>query len=298
MTESTPGFSNVLILGLLSFHILWMGKKRNFFVFSTSPWKVPLNLGHVLSAFFIYFGVSTFITPLIGKLLQSILFATPSASAFLQYASWINFINSALILCSLGAICFWSPNPVKQGIWFRNKETKHHLGPSFLTAGFAWILSFPLVLFTNQLFDWLISSLFHVVQMPEQLAVYFLKMTFGHPLYFTLAVLTIIVFAPIIEEMLFRGFLQSWIRQHLGSKQAILVTSLLFAFFHYSPEQGIANITIISSLFVFSLFIGFVYEREGALASPIMLHSLFNTINVCNLYFFGGIFDRSLQIHL
>jgi len=121
-------------------------------------------------------------------------------------------------------------------------------------------------------------------------------MTFGYPLYLVFAILTIGVFAPIIEEILFRGFLQSWIRQHLGSKQAILITSLLFAFFHYSPEQGIANITIIASLFVFSLFIGFVYEKQGMLASPIMLHSLFNAINGCNLYFFGGIFDRSLHL--
>lgn len=298
MTETTPAFSNVLILGILSFLVLWMGKKRGFFVFSTVPWKVPLNLGHVLSAFLIYFGVSTFLTPLIGKLLHWILFSHPSPSAFLKYASWINFINSSLILCFLVALCFCVPKAVRQGIWFRDKQAGHNYGASFLTAGFAWVLSFPVVLFTNQLFDWLISSVFHVVQMPEQLAVYFLKMTFGHPLYLVLAVLTIIVFAPIIEELLFRGFLQSWIRQHLGSKQAILVTSLLFAFFHYSPEQGVANITIISSLFVFSLFIGFVYEKQGALASPIMLHSLFNTINVCNLYFFGGIFDRSLQIHL
>jgi len=154
------------------------------------------------------------------------------------------------------------------------------------------VISFPLVIFVNQLFDWIVSNVLNVPQVPEQLAVYFLKMTFGHPLYFFLATLTIVVFAPLIEELLFRGFLQSFIRKQLGSKQAIFITSILFSFFHYSPEQGLANLTIIASLFTLSLFIGFSYEKTKSLATPIIFHSLFNTVNVCNLYFLGGISEK------
>ncbi|MEN9654812.1 MAG: hypothetical protein RL235_924, partial [Chlamydiota bacterium] len=49
-----------------------------------------------------------------------------------------------------------------------------------------------------------------------------------------------------------------------------------------------ANIPIIAALFTFSLFLGYVYERQRALIAPMGLHAMFNGISVLNLYFFGG----------
>jgi hypothetical protein len=69
MTETIPTLGNVMFLGLLSFAILWMGKSRGFFHFPPQLWPVPITVAHVLGAFFIYFGVSTFITPLLLKFL-------------------------------------------------------------------------------------------------------------------------------------------------------------------------------------------------------------------------------------
>ena len=104
----------------------------------------------------------------------------------------------------------------------------------------------------------------------------------------SMVLFTIILLAPLIEEILFRGFLQTFIRQHLGSRQAIGITSLLFALFHYAPEQGLGNIPIVGSLLVLALFLGFVYEKRGSLLAPITLHACFNSISVLNLYFLGG----------
>ena len=87
--------------------------------------------------------------------------------------------------------------------------------------------------------------------------------------------------------MLFRGFLQTYIRKHLGPKQAIVITSLCFSFFHYASGQGLGNIMIITSLFVLALFLGFLYEKQGSLLAPMVLHASFNTISVINLYLFG-----------
>jgi uncharacterized protein len=63
----------------------------------------------------------------------------------------------------------------------------------------------------------------------------------------------------------------------LGS---ILLASLIFAFFHFSYSQGIDNIEVITSLFVFSCFLGFVYERQQSLWASVGLHALFNAISV------------------
>lgn len=283
-------------MGVIAFAILAMitvsiGWKRDFFSLpSDERWIYPIKLIHVIVVFAIYFAFSAFLSPLIAKLIQRILFANPTVSSVLSYATWVNFINSSLVFLSLAGFAFVLP--IRKSIWCR--ESPHSYGTDFSQAAFAWFIAFPLVVFVNQSLDWILTNLFHIQQMPEQLAVQFLKMTFGSPLLLILAIVSIIVLAPLVEEILFRGFLQSFIRQHLGSKQAIVITSVLFALFHYSSEQGIANLTIVVSLFVFSLFLGLLYEKRGSLAAPIALHSLFNAVNVVNLYFLGGIPGGSL----
>ena len=155
-------------------------------------------------------------------------------------------------------------------------------------ALFAWSIAFPLVLFFSQALELLIYSIFNIKSLPDQVAVKFLKMTFENPVYLLLSVTSIVVLAPIVEETLFRGFLQTFIRQHLGSRQAVLITSALFSFFHYSSEQGLGNIPIIGSLFILALFLGYLYERQGSLIAPMALHASFNAISVMNIYFLGG----------
>jgi hypothetical protein len=153
----------------------------------------------------------------------------------------------------------------------------------------AWGLSFPLVLFLTTFFEWIVVHLFRATYIPDQLAVFFVKMTFSQPFYFGMTILTIVIITPFVEETLFRGFLQSFIRRHLGAKQAILITSACFALFHYAPEQGIGNIPIVGTLFALALFLGFLYEKQGSLFASISLHALFNAISILNLYFLGRI---------
>lgn len=290
MTAESPSLSSIILFGIFSFLMLLIGKKRDFFspLPGAKMWRFPIEWIHVVAVFAIYFGITVLLTPIFGKILQHFLFTHPTPMTLLRYASWMNFINSGTILLFLFAFFFWTPRSIHTSIWV-DPEKEHSYKQDLLFSFLAWIISFPLIIFVNQLVDWVLSQIFQFQAMPEQLAVHFLKMTFGHPFYLLLAILTIVVFAPFIEEMLFRGFLQSFIRQHLGTKQAILITSGLFAFFHYSPEQGMSNLTIISSLFVFSLFLGWVYEKRRALPAPIFLHALFNLVNVGNLYFLGGI---------
>lgn len=291
MNPEVPSISSVILFGMLAVITFTLARKRNFFsqVSESDNWLFPIRWFHVASIFAIYFGVAAVISPIIAKILQNVLFAHPKANTLLSYASWVNFINSSIILFLILCFLFCIPRIIRKNIWMKQNFTAHLYRKDFYFACLAWIISFPIVVFVNQLFDFLLSNVFSIHIMPEQLAVYFLKMTFGNSFYLSLAVITIIIFAPIVEEILFRGFLQSFIRQHLGSKQAIFITSVLFALFHYSPEQGFSNLTIIASLFTFSLFLGLAYEKRQSLPSPIMLHSLFNAVNVCNLYFLGGI---------
>jgi hypothetical protein len=290
MTDGGSDSGLIFLFGILALLVLVVGWKSHFFSFpaEAKTWPVPLRWFHVVGIFAIYFGAAAFIAPFLAASMRKSLFPGISPIEVLGFASWVNFLNSLLILVLLSLFILAIPSQIRKSVWRRTSEVGRPYSDDVSFAAFAWVVSFPLVLFCSQLFDWIITALFHVKEIPEQLAVHFLKMTFGHPLYLILTTLTIIIFAPLIEETLFRGFLQTFIRQHLGSKQAIGITSLLFALFHYSPEQGLGNIPIVVSLFVLALFLGFVYEKKGSLFAPISLHASFNLISVLNLYFLGG----------
>jgi membrane protease YdiL (CAAX protease family) len=114
---------------------------------------------------------------------------------------------------------------------------------------------------------------------PTQDAVKFLieALKEGKPIF--LALFTIIVAAPILEEFLFRGVIQSYFRKKIGPIAGIFSASALFSLFHFSHSQGFQNIFILLSLFILSLYLGFVYEKTRSIIANITLHVTFNLIN-------------------
>lgn len=89
-----------------------------------------------------------------------------------------------------------------------------------------------------------------------------------------------VVAAPLFEELLFRGGVQSLLRTWLarpaqpgwsgaaGAWGAIVLTSLLFSMIHTA--------WMAPAIFVLSLCIGYLYERTGNLWAAILLHAGFN----------------------
>lgn len=272
----------MIALGFIALLILFIGLRRGFFHYEKKPWIVPVNLFQLLGAFAIYFFTTALLSSL-GKLWVK----KSIVGNYLGLLSWLSFGVSVAIALLLGIYLIILPKAVRQGI-LRQEETHVSFTQDFRMAVYAWILSFPLVLFLSQFLEMLVRKIFGLSSLPDQLAVQFLKSTFNSPIYFVLAVFSIIILAPLIEETLFRGFLQTFIRKHLGSRQAMILTSLCFALFHYAAGQGVGNIMIILSLFVLSLFLCFLYEKQKSLLAPMFLHALFNSISVINLYLFGG----------
>lgn len=93
-----------------------------------------------------------------------------------------------------------------------------------------------------------------------------------------LAVLAAVVAAPVWEEVLFRGHLQTllrggmvWKRAGWGAWLAIVLTSVAFAFVH--------PVWTWPMIFVLSLGLGWAYERTNNLWVPIVMHALFNALN-------------------
>jgi membrane protease YdiL (CAAX protease family) len=92
-----------------------------------------------------------------------------------------------------------------------------------------------------------------------------------------LAVLLIVmvtVIAPVSEELIFRGILQSLVGAYTERPWlAIGTTALVFAMVHGNPTHWPA-------LFVLSLGLGYSYEKSNSLWRPIFMHALFNGVTV------------------
>jgi membrane protease YdiL (CAAX protease family) len=86
-----------------------------------------------------------------------------------------------------------------------------------------------------------------------------------------------IVGAPVVEEIIYRGLLQSWLLRTLERTwPAIIGTSTLFAAMHYKTVP----LHAMPGLFVLSVGMGLAYERTRGIGAPIAMHVLFNMGNV------------------
>lgn len=79
-------------------------------------------------------------------------------------------------------------------------------------------------------------------------------------------------FAPIIEEIIFRGIIQKgMINNGIKPRNAILVSALIFGIVHFNPWQFIGA-------FLLGIVLGVVYFKTKSLLMSIFLHFFNNTI--------------------
>ena len=84
-----------------------------------------------------------------------------------------------------------------------------------------------------------------------------------------------VVVAPVVEELVFRGFMYKALAPY-GAKWYIIVSSLLFGLFH-------ANLVQIPFAFTMGLFFGYVMYRTGNVLIPMLLHFIVNLISGINM---------------
>jgi membrane protease YdiL (CAAX protease family) len=86
--------------------------------------------------------------------------------------------------------------------------------------------------------------------------------------------LFLVVGAPFVEELLFRGLIQGAFTRRLGVTPAIFVTALIFCFAHVLNEGPLAPFI----LFPPALILGYLRHRYGRLAPGMIAHATFNGI--------------------
>jgi membrane protease YdiL (CAAX protease family) len=146
-----------------------------------------------------------------------------------------------------------------------------------LVGAVALLLVWPIV----NAVGWIAGIIVHWIRgiVPEAIAHDTLELFMESPAdgSFILMGLLVVVAAPVMEEVLYRGLLQETLRR-VGARPwaAITITSVLFAAMHWSNTAPHAVI----GLFVLSLGFGWVYERTGRLTAAIVMHAVFNISNL------------------
>lgn len=93
-------------------------------------------------------------------------------------------------------------------------------------------------------------------------------------------VLTAIATAPLVEEVVFRGVFFPALARHRGIPAAVVMVSMIFAFIHGHPPA-------ILPLFAVGVTLALSYLYTGSLLVPILIHSIFNTVNLTALMLSG-----------
>ena len=94
---------------------------------------------------------------------------------------------------------------------------------------------------------------------------------------FALEALGLVCFAPLLEEFLFRGFLNNLLRGKMNAFVRMSIVSILFTVAHM---PYIHNWIQFIDYLIGSIVLFLVYERRRSLFDAILLHSLFNGLLV------------------
>ncbi len=84
---------------------------------------------------------------------------------------------------------------------------------------------------------------------------------------------TVLVVAPICEEIVFRGYLYGAVKRFVGPRFSAITTGLVFSAAHGSMVSMLP-------LFVFGMVLAWLYEHTGSIWAPIAVHFLFNGATV------------------
>jgi membrane protease YdiL (CAAX protease family) len=86
-----------------------------------------------------------------------------------------------------------------------------------------------------------------------------------------LLVFSVVIFAGVIEEMLFRGFLQTALERHNPSTKAIVVTAAVFAILHFNPWWMV-------QIFGLGVVLGILAWRSGSIWPGVVIHMTNNAV--------------------
>lgn len=239
----------------------------------------------LLSGAFVWFMVSV----LYGQYLQAHHGAVPSTTPATTSTTAPailapdNLLFLSIVPPLLAVICMWLMGRFLMPRGLATIGLRLRRLPAGIACGLLGIfIIMPLVFWSGQLMEWLYARLgLHTPSAHELLRTLQYKPTDWR---IGLVVVAAVVVAPLFEETLFRGHLQTWLRHTLSKGLprllsertaawiAIILTSAIFAVVH--------PLWMSPMIFVLALGLGYAYERTGNIWTNMTMHALFNLLSI------------------
>ncbi len=148
-------------------------------------------------------------------------------------------------------------------------------------ASLLLLLAYPLIFGTLALTRLLLSAGGYGDDAPQEIVRFLARPGTGAAR--IIVAFSAMVFAPVQEEFIFRGYIYGVARRYLGPGAGIVISAALFAGIHlHAPSFG--------GLFVLAVCLALAYEWTGSIFVPITMHALFNSLSVVSLFHGGGDF--------
>lgn len=145
-----------------------------------------------------------------------------------------------------------------------NKETLSIYSYQLLAATCVFVIGMGM--WTNYLSEWITT--------PSKEFIQTMTLMMGNPL----GVLSVVVLAPVVEELVFRGAIQGHLlKKWKNPTHAILVSSLVFGLVHGNLEQS-------PFAFILGLALGWIYYRTGSLLPGMLMHFVNNGLTTVSYY--------------
>jgi hypothetical protein len=87
--------------------------------------------------------------------------------------------------------------------------------------------------------------------------------------WFIVLFVVVVVGAPFVEELVYRGFIQGGLQARIGSTWALLISAAWFTVVHLEPIE-------FPGLFAFAIVLGLCYRRTQRLGLSVVTHLAFN----------------------
>lgn len=158
------------------------------------------------------------------------------------------------IVALICILIFW---PKLRKEWMKRPYRLEMYRPAYKKYIYAVIASVGLTVSAN-----LAINAFHVFKYAYDYAEVS-RLIYSEPV--VLQILVIGILMPVCEELLFRGLVYERITNYSGERAGMILTSLLFGFFHGTWIQ-------IIYAFVFSMVMIYAYKRTGSFGTPVLFH--------------------------
>ena len=122
------------------------------------------------------------------------------------------------------------------------------------------------ILATIPLLFGIINPISSLIPMPESIKIALFNLAGQNGIF---SFLLMVIAAPILEELIFRGIVLDGLLKKYSPIKSILISSFLFGFVHLNPWQFVTG-------FFIGIFIGWVYHKTRSLSFAIIIHATAN----------------------